>query len=60
MVMNRIKVVLAELRRTCKWLATELGKVRIRFLLGQPIARSLLFNSCMTLQQFLILTLDVY
>lgn len=26
MVMNRIKVVLAELRRTCKWLATELGK----------------------------------
>ena len=26
MVMNRIKVVLAEQRRTCKWLATELGK----------------------------------
>ena len=23
MVMNRIKVVLAEQRRTCKWLATE-------------------------------------
>lgn len=26
MVMNRIKIVLAEQRRTCKWLAMELGK----------------------------------
>ena len=57
MVMNRIKIVLAEQRGTCKWLAMELG---IRFLVGQPIARSHLFNSCVTLQQFLILTLDVY
>lgn len=26
MVMNRLKVVLAEQRRTCKWLAAEFGK----------------------------------
>ena len=60
MVMNRIKVVLAELRRTCKWLATELGKSENTVSPWTTNRTQPSVHSCMTLQQFLILTLDVY